>query len=176
MKKDGSDFASEMADDFAEKMQKSLLSFSMEDLINGDLKKLYDDWTKAMKDKNGKLTKEDVDAFYKRYDDIVQEGLKRRDEGKSDRLHWFFILITDRNKRRMGIYGARYRRRAEWSLHRSTDCRRVHRSEHDYHHITDGEHRYTRNLNQWRSIGDKKHDDYDKQLPRRHREVFKAHL
>ena len=80
MKKDGSDFASEMADDFAEKMQKSLLSFSMEDLINGDLKKLYDDWAKAMKDKNGKLTKEDVDAFYKRYDDIVQEGLKRRDE------------------------------------------------------------------------------------------------
>lgn len=80
MKKDGSDFASEMADDFAEKMQKSLLSFSMEDLINGDLKKLYDDLAKAMKDKNGKLTKEDVDAFYKRYDDIVQEGLKRRDE------------------------------------------------------------------------------------------------
>lgn len=80
MKKDGSNFASEMADDFAEKMQKSLLSFSMEDLINGDLKKLYDDWAKAMKDKNGKLTKEDVDAFYKRYDDIVQEGLKRRDE------------------------------------------------------------------------------------------------
>lgn len=80
MKKDGSDFASEMADDFAEKMQKSLLSFSMEDLINVDLKKLYDDWAKAMKDKNGKLTKDDVDAFYKRYDDIVQEGLKRRDE------------------------------------------------------------------------------------------------
>lgn len=80
MKKDGSDFTSEMADDFAEKMQKSLLSFSMEDLINGDLKKLYDDWAKAMKDKNGKLTKDDVDAFYKRYDDIVQEGLKRRDE------------------------------------------------------------------------------------------------
>lgn len=80
MKKDGSDFASEMADDFAEKMQKSLLSFSMEDLINGDLKKLYDDWAKAMKDKNGKLTKDDVEAFNKRYDDIVQEGLKRRDD------------------------------------------------------------------------------------------------
>lgn len=80
MKKDGSDFSSEMADDFAEKMQKALLSYSMEDLINGDLKKLYDDWAKAMKDKNGKLTKEDVDAFYERYDDIVQEGLKRRDE------------------------------------------------------------------------------------------------
>lgn len=80
MKKDGSDFASEMADDFAEKMQKALLSYSMEDLINGDLKKLYDDWANAMKDKNGKLTKEDVDAFYERYDEIVQEGLKRRDD------------------------------------------------------------------------------------------------
>lgn len=80
MKKDGSDIVKDMANDFAEEMQKSLLSFSMEDLINGDLKKLYDDWAKAMKDKNGKLTKEDVDAFYKRYDDIVQEGLKRRDE------------------------------------------------------------------------------------------------
>lgn len=80
MKKDGSDIVKDMANDFAEEMQKSLLSFSMEDLINGDLKKLYDDWAKAMKDKNGKLTKEDIDAFYERYDDIVQEGLKRRDE------------------------------------------------------------------------------------------------
>lgn len=80
MKKNGSDIVKDMANDFAEEMQKSLLSFSMEDLINGDLKKLYDDWAKAMKDKNGKLTKEDVNAFYERYDEIVQEGLKRRDE------------------------------------------------------------------------------------------------
>lgn len=80
MKKDGSDIVKDMADDFAEEMQKALLSYSMEDLINGDLKMLYDDWAKAMKDKNGKLSTEDVDAFYKRYDDIVQEGLKRRDE------------------------------------------------------------------------------------------------
>ena len=80
MKKDGSDIVKDMANDFAEEMQKSLLSFSMEDLINRDLKKLYDDWAKAMKDKNGKLTKEDVNAFYERYDEIVQEGLKRRDE------------------------------------------------------------------------------------------------
>ena len=80
MKKDGSEIVEDMADDFAEKMQKALLSYSMEDLINGDLKKLYDDWAKAIKDKNGELTQEDVDAFYKRYDDIVQEGLKRRDD------------------------------------------------------------------------------------------------
>lgn len=77
---DMSKSAQDFADDFAEMMQKALLSYSMEDLINGDLKKLYDDWAKAIKDNDGKLTETDIDAFYKRYDDIVQEGLKRRDE------------------------------------------------------------------------------------------------
>lgn len=76
MSKSSQDFA----DDFAEMMQKALLSYSMEDLINGDLKKLYDDWAKAIKDNDGKLTEADIDAFNKRYDDIVQEGLKRRDD------------------------------------------------------------------------------------------------
>lgn len=77
---DMSKSAQDFADDFAEMMQKALLSYSMEDLINGDLKKLYDDWAKAIKDKDGKLTETDIEAFNKRYDDIVQEGLKRRDE------------------------------------------------------------------------------------------------
>lgn len=72
--------AQDFADDFAEMMQKALLSYSMEDLINGDLKKLYDDWAKAIKDNDGKLTETDIEAFNKRYDDIVQEGLKRRDD------------------------------------------------------------------------------------------------
>lgn len=77
---DMSKSAQDFADDFSEMMQKALLSYSMEDLINGDLKKLYDDWAKAIKDNNGKLTETDIEAFNKRYDDIVQEGLKRRDE------------------------------------------------------------------------------------------------
>ena len=72
--------AQDFSDDFAEMMQKALLSYSMDDLIEGDLKKLYDDWAKAIDDNNGKLTEADIDAFNKRYDDIVQEGLKRRDE------------------------------------------------------------------------------------------------
>lgn len=72
--------ASDFANDFAEMMQKALLTYSMEDLINGDLKKLYEDWAKAIKDNDGKLTEADIEAFNKRYDDIVQEGLKRRDE------------------------------------------------------------------------------------------------
>lgn len=77
---DMSKSAQDFADDFAEMMQKALLSYSMEDLINGDLKKLYDDWAKAIKDKDGKLDETDIEAFNKRYDNIVKEGLKRRDE------------------------------------------------------------------------------------------------
>lgn len=77
---DMSKSAQDFADNFAEMMQKALLSYSMEDLINGDLKKLYDDWAKAIKDNDGKLDETDIEAFNKRYDDIVQEGLKRRDE------------------------------------------------------------------------------------------------
>lgn len=77
---DMSKSAQDFADDFAEMMQKALLSYSMEDLINGDLKKLYDDWAKAIKDSKGQLTEADIEAFNKRYDDIVQEGLKRRDD------------------------------------------------------------------------------------------------
>ena len=72
--------AQDFSDDFAEMMQKALLSYSMEDLINGDLKKLYDDWAKAINDNDGKLTETDIEAFNKRYDDIVQKGLKRRDD------------------------------------------------------------------------------------------------
>lgn len=72
--------AQDFSDDFAEMMQKALLSYSMDDLIEGDLKKLYDDWAKAIDDNNGKLTEADIEAFNKRYDDIVQEGLKRRDD------------------------------------------------------------------------------------------------
>ena len=75
MSKEAKDFT----DDFAEMMQKALLTYSMEDLINGDLKKLYDDWAKTIKDKDGNLTEADIEAFNKRYDGIVQEGVKRRD-------------------------------------------------------------------------------------------------
>ena len=72
--------AEDFADDFAELMQKALLSYSMEDLINTDLKNLYNDWAKLIEDKKGKLTDDDIKELNKRYDDIVQEGLKRRDE------------------------------------------------------------------------------------------------
>ena len=77
---DMSKSAQDFSDDFAEMMQKALLSYSMEDLMNGDLKKLYEDWADAIDAANGDSSKIDIDAFNKRYDDIVQEGLKRRDD------------------------------------------------------------------------------------------------
>lgn len=77
---DMSKSAQDFSDDFAEMMQKALLSYSMGDLINVDLKKLYDDWADAIDAANGDSSKIDIDAFNKRYDDIVQEGLKRRDD------------------------------------------------------------------------------------------------
>lgn len=77
---DMSKSAQDFSDDFAEMMQKALLSYSMEDLMNGKLKKLYDDWADAIDAANGDSSKIDIDAFNKRYDDIVQEGLKRRDD------------------------------------------------------------------------------------------------
>ena len=76
MKKDYKDFA----DGFAEDVQKSLLSYDMEDLINGKLKKLYEDWAQAVDDANGDPSKFDIEEFQKRYDEIVKEGIKRRDE------------------------------------------------------------------------------------------------
>lgn len=77
---DMSKSAQDFSDDFAEMMQKALLSYSMEDLMNGELKKLYEDWADAIDAANGDSSKIDIDAFNKRYDDIVQEGLKRRDD------------------------------------------------------------------------------------------------
>ena len=76
MKKTSKDFA----EDFATDMQKALLNYSMEDLINGELKQLYDDWAQLISDKNGELTEKDIEDFNRRYDEIVAEGLKRRDE------------------------------------------------------------------------------------------------
>lgn len=76
MKKTSKDFA----EDFATDMQKALLSYSMEDLINGELKQLYDDWAQLISDKNGELTEKDIEDFNRRYDEIVAKGLKRRDE------------------------------------------------------------------------------------------------
>ena len=72
--------ASDFADDFKEDMQRALLSYSMEDLINNDLKKLYEEWANKIDEKEGKFSTKDVEDFQSQYQKIVDEGLRRRDE------------------------------------------------------------------------------------------------
>lgn len=72
--------ASDFADDFKEDMQRALLSYSMEDLINNNLKKLYEEWAKKIDEKEGKFSSQDVEDFQSQYQKIVDEGLRIRDE------------------------------------------------------------------------------------------------
>lgn len=77
---DMSKSAQDFSNNFAEMMQKALLSYSMEDLINKDLKNLYEEWEKKIDEKEGKFSSQDVEDFQAQYQKIVDEGLKRRDE------------------------------------------------------------------------------------------------
>lgn len=77
---DMSKSAQDFSNNFAEMMQKALLSYSMEDLINKDLKNLYEEWEKKIDEKEGKFSSKDVEDFQTQYQKIVDEGLKRRDE------------------------------------------------------------------------------------------------
>lgn len=77
---DMSKSAQDFINNFAEMMQKALLSYSMEDLINKDLKNLYEEWAKKIDEKEGKFSSQDVEDFQTQYQKIVDEGLKRRDE------------------------------------------------------------------------------------------------
>lgn len=77
---DMSKSAQDFSNNFAEMMQKALLSYSIEDLINKDLKNLYEEWAKKIDEKEGKFSSQDVEDFQAQYQKIVDEGLKRRDE------------------------------------------------------------------------------------------------
>ena len=69
--------AEDFSNDFAEMMQKSVVRYGLEKLINTDLKKLYEKWGNKMKE--GTLTKDDIDKLKEEYDKIVQEGIEQRD-------------------------------------------------------------------------------------------------
>lgn len=77
---DMSKSAQDFSNNFAEMMQKALLSYSMEDLVNKDLKNFYEEWAKKIDEKEGKFSSQDVEDFQTQYQKIVDEGLKRRDE------------------------------------------------------------------------------------------------
>lgn len=73
MEKNAEDFAN----DFTEMMQKSVLRYGLENLLNTDLKKLYEKWGAKMQE--GNLSKDDIDNLKLEYDDLVKKGLEQRD-------------------------------------------------------------------------------------------------
>lgn len=78
MSKDAKDVANDMSNNFAEALQKSMLNYSLSDTYDKTLKPLYEKWAAAMK--NHTLSKTEIDAYKKEYDDAVQEGLRHREQ------------------------------------------------------------------------------------------------
>lgn len=74
---DMSKSAQDFANDFTTMLNKSMLNFAVDDLANKRLKTLYEKWADKMK--QGQLSNDDLDILKKEYDNIVDEGLKIRD-------------------------------------------------------------------------------------------------
>lgn len=74
---DMSKSAQDFANNFTTMLNKSMLNFAVDDLANKRLKTLYEKWADKMK--QGQLSNNDLDILKKEYDNIVDEGLKIRD-------------------------------------------------------------------------------------------------
>ena len=74
---DMSKSAQDFANNFTTMLNKSMLNFAVDDLANKRLKALYEKWADKMK--QGQLSNNDLDILKKEYDNIVNEGLKIRD-------------------------------------------------------------------------------------------------
>lgn len=74
---DMSKSAQDFANNFTTMLNKSMLNFAVDDLANKRLKTLYKKWADKMK--QGQLSNDDLDILKKEYDNIVDEGLKIRD-------------------------------------------------------------------------------------------------
>lgn len=74
---DMSKSAQDFANDFTTMLNKSMLNFAVDDLANKRLKALYEKWADKMKQRQ--LSNDDLDILKKEYDNIVNEGLKIRD-------------------------------------------------------------------------------------------------
>lgn len=73
MDKDAEDFS----DDFSKYLMKSVLNAKIGDLLDKDLKELYDEWSKLAKDG---LSETEVDYLTNKWNGIVDKGIKFRDE------------------------------------------------------------------------------------------------
>lgn len=75
--------ASDFADDFSEMMAQAMLNAALGNLFDDELEKFYNDWAKRMQDREEagqEMTDADVEEYRNRWNQLVEEGMKKRDE------------------------------------------------------------------------------------------------
>lgn len=72
--------AQDFSDNFSKMLMQAVLKAKVDDLLGNDMQAFNDEWTERAKANGGKLSKTDITALKGKYDEMVQEGLKIRDE------------------------------------------------------------------------------------------------
>lgn len=72
--------AQDFSDNFSKMLMQAVLKAKVDDLLGNDMQAFYDEWTERAEANGGKLSKTDITALKEKYDGMVQEGLKIRDE------------------------------------------------------------------------------------------------
>lgn len=72
--------AQDFSDNFSKMLMQAVLKAKVDDLLANDMQAFHDEWTERAKANGGKLSQTDINELKGRYDEMVQEGLKIRDE------------------------------------------------------------------------------------------------
>lgn len=72
--------AQDFSDNFSKMLMQAVLKAKVDDLLGNDMAAFYDEWTERAKANGGKLSQTDINELKGKYDEMVQEGLKIRDE------------------------------------------------------------------------------------------------
>lgn len=72
--------AQDFSDNFSKMLMQAVLKAKVDDLLGNDMQAFNDEWTERAKANGGKLSQTDINELKGRYDEMVQEGLKIRDE------------------------------------------------------------------------------------------------
>ena len=72
--------AQDFSDNFSKMLMQAVLKAKVDDLLGNDMQAFYDEWTERAKANGGKLSQTDINELKGRYDEMVQKGLKIRDE------------------------------------------------------------------------------------------------